>query len=182
LIQVGEEPWGRPDHPVGRRSRSVRHVLIEQPGLHARPVIYQVGPTDLTASKKLLSTNQPKRVTAREKNAKSSYKDYDDYAKRSEGWKTKRDEKENAVLAIGSYLYHGTSREVARTVKAGVLSPARPSFRGDVWDASRDDFLSMTTKLRGVTIKPDSVILRMTVQAIPGSNCKLRPRGAPVAS
>lgn len=49
-----------------------------------------------------------------------------------------------AAPTTGSYLYHGTSKEVALIVKDSGLSPAQPSFHGGKWDAPRDGFLSMT--------------------------------------
>jgi len=103
--------------------------------------------------------------TCSSKGKASPYRDYDAYAAKLLVWKGKRDLRPDADLATGSFVYHGTTKATALIVKAASLTPARPEFRGGVWDASRDGFLSVATSLTGVTVAADSIILRMTVQA-----------------
>ncbi|MEV0781832.1 hypothetical protein AB0I52_02340 [Streptomyces sp. NPDC050423] len=125
-------------------------------------VTYDVHANDLDRAKKLLSERQIDLARAGRK--KSPYENYDAYAAKSKEWKEKRESRETAALATGSYLYHGTTKEVGLIVQSGRLTPAQPSFRKGVWDASRDGFLSMATTLKGVTVTANSVILRMKVQ------------------
>lgn len=119
-------------------------------------VTYDVGSEDLATAKTLLAERQQK--------LSKTYATYDDYAKSQKRWKEKREKKPIAALSTGSYLYHGTSKEVALIAKDSGLTPAQPSFRGDKWDASRDGFLSMTSDPATVTVKPKSIILRMKVE------------------
>ncbi|HKQ99447.1 MAG TPA: hypothetical protein VJT09_02170 [Pyrinomonadaceae bacterium] len=95
--------------------------------------------------------------------------DYSVYAESSRDWMDKRAAKSLADLTVGSYLYHGTSEDVARIVVKAGLQPASPLFRkvgkgkAKRWDASRDGFLSMATGLAGVTVTGKSVILRIRI-------------------
>lgn len=102
--------------------------------------------------------------------AEMSEEDYETYAASSAKWMKKRAEKDLAKLKAGKYLYHGTSMDVAKKVAGTGLLPANPAFRkissmGKRWDASRDGFLSMAQELKGVTVKAQSVILRMKIKA-----------------
>lgn len=125
-------------------------------------VTYDVQANDLDRAKKLLSDRQVDLAKASGK--KSPYGGYDAYAAKSKEWKEKRDKVKTAALATGSYLYHGTTKEVGLIVQSGQLTPAQPRFRKGVWDASKDGFLSMATARKGVTVTGNSVVLRMKVQ------------------
>lgn len=93
-------------------------------------VTYDVQATDLATAKKLLSDRQ--RELMNKSGKRSPYADYDAYAGKMASWRRKHDKRAAASLATGSYLYHGTSKQVALLVKAAGLSPAQPGFRGGV--------------------------------------------------
>jgi hypothetical protein len=128
----------------------------ENPGTYTiGGVAYDVRPEDLATAKGLLEEGW----------VSGKYKSYEDYAKQQKSHLKKHRERDSASLAIGSRLYHGTSRKAALFMKVSGLAPAQPSFRGGEWDASRDGFLSMTKKQSTVSMPADSIIVRMTVKA-----------------
>ncbi|GIG68100.1 hypothetical protein Pen01_43950 [Phytomonospora endophytica] len=132
---------------------TARFVVVEG-------VKYLVDGGDAATAKSVLMTNQARVMKKLHQTCK--YENYDAYAASLGKWRLDRAARENAALDVGSELYHGTTLAAARIVRDSRLEPARPSFRGGAWDASRDGFLSMATRLTGAT---PGVILKMTLEA-----------------
>lgn len=125
---------------------------------------YTVEAPDIPAAEKLLWTRQAEMV--RKKGKVSPYGSYEDYIEARARHKKDFVKRAEAGVAAGEPLYHGTSPAAVEAIKAkGLLTPAKPSFRGGVWDASRDGFLSFAREPKGVTIKSGGIVLRVVLAA-----------------
>ncbi|GLZ81647.1 hypothetical protein Afil01_64540 [Actinorhabdospora filicis] len=138
------------------------HVSKRAPGkFTVMGAVWTVEAPDIPAAEKELWRRQAEMFRASGK--VSPYTSYEDYLKARGDHAGKYLERAEAGVAAGQVLYHGTTPEAAAAIKGTGLTPAKPAFRGGMWDASRDGFLSLAKLPKGVTIKAGGIVLRVTL-------------------